>query len=95
VAAISSTIWAPDAATASTTVDLGRVAKLRTIAVHWTDTLPASSSIETSVDGTTWTPARTDSAGKLRGPADARYVRVTMTRSGDARVGIRELVVTE
>jgi trehalose/maltose hydrolase-like predicted phosphorylase len=89
------TIWAPDAATGSTTVDLGRRVKVRTIAVHWTDTLPASSTIETSLDGSTWTAAPpADSSGRLRNPTDARYVRVTLTRSGEERTGIRELVVT-
>src|SRR3954464_3111748 len=39
------TIWAPDDATGSTTVDLGRRVKVKTVVVHWTDTLPASSSI--------------------------------------------------
>ena len=88
------TIWAPDAATGSTTVDLGRRVNVKTVAVHWTDTLPASSSIATSRDGSTWTTATTDSSGKLSNPTTARYVRVTLTRSGTERTGIRELVVT-
>jgi len=89
------TIWAPDDATGSTTVDLGRRVKVKTVVVHWTDTLPASSSIATSLDGSTWTTATTDSSGKLRNPTNARYVRVTLTRSGTDRTGVRELVVTE
>jgi trehalose/maltose hydrolase-like predicted phosphorylase len=89
------TVWAPDAgATGSTTVDLGQRAKVKTIAVHLTDIRPASSSIETSLDGTTWTPAPTDASGKLRNPTSARYVRVTLTRPGEELTGVRELVVT-
>ena len=89
------TIWAPDAAMGSTTVDLGRRVKVRTIAVHWTDARPASSSIETSLDGSTWTAAQTtDASGTLKNPTYARYVRVTLTRAGEDRTGIRELVVT-
>src|SRR3954447_15017929 len=88
------TIWAPDAATGSTTVALGSRGPLKTISVHWTDTLPSSSSIETSLDGSTWTAVSVDSSGKLRNPTRARYVRVTMTQAGTARTGIRELVVT-
>jgi trehalose/maltose hydrolase-like predicted phosphorylase len=88
------TIWAPDAASASTTVDLGQRARIKGIAVHWTDTLPASSSIDTSLDGNTWTPAQADASGKLRMQVTARYVRVSLTRSGDERTGIRELEVT-
>jgi hypothetical protein len=88
------TIWAPDAATGSETVDLGSRVKVKTIAVHWTDTLPASSSIATSTDGSTWSTATTDSSGKLRNPVTARYVRVTLTPPSGQRAGIRELVVT-
>ena len=94
------TIWAPAAATGSTTtgsmtVDLGRRLKLRTIAVHWTDALPASSSIETSRDGSSWkTAPPADSSGKLRNPVHARFVRVTLTGAGDVRTGIRELLVS-
>ena len=90
------TIWAPDTATGSVSVDLGRRAKLRTIDVHFTDVRPASSTVETSLDGTTWTPAPPrDASGRLRNPVDAAYVRVTITRAGEERTGIRELVVTE
>ena len=71
----------------------GRRAKVKTIAVDWTDTRPASSSTETSLDGSTWTPAPTDASGKLRNPATARYVRVTLTRPGEELTGVRELVV--
>jgi trehalose/maltose hydrolase-like predicted phosphorylase len=92
----AATVWAADTATGSATVDLGRRAKVRTIAVHWTDTLPASSSIETSLDGSTWTAAPpADDSGRLRKLTGARYVRVTLTRAGEERTGIREIVVTE
>ena len=88
------TIWAPDDASASLTVDLGRSIRLKGIAVHWTDVLPASSRIETSLDGSSWTAAPINSSGTLTGRVDARYVRVSLTRGGDERTGIRELIVT-
>ncbi len=89
------TIWAPTDASASLTVDLGKRTKVTAIAVSWTDTLPASSTIETSLDGNTWAAAPpADSAGRLRNSVNARYVRVTLTRAGEERTGIREVVVT-
>jgi trehalose/maltose hydrolase-like predicted phosphorylase len=88
------TIWAPDAATGSTTVDLGSRVTVKTIAVDWTDTLPASSSYETSLDGSTWRAVSVDGSGTLHNPTRARYVRVTLTQAGEERTGIRELVVT-
>ena len=89
------TVWAPDAgATGSTTVDLGRRVRVKTIAVDWTDTRPTSSSIETSLDGSTWTPAPADASGKLKNPTTARYVRVTLTRPGEELTGVREIAVT-
>jgi len=92
----SATIWAPADASASLTVDLGSTAQISHVAVSWTDTKPASSSIETSADGSTWTPAAVDAGGKLAKPVKVRYVRVKMTRaSGAARTGIRELIVTK
>jgi hypothetical protein len=92
----AATIWAPADASASLTVDLGSATKISQVSVSWTDTTPASSSIETSADGSTWTPASADSTGKLSKAVRARYVRVNMTRaSGVARSGIRELVVTK
>jgi trehalose/maltose hydrolase-like predicted phosphorylase len=82
------TIWAPVDATASLTVDLGKLTKVSDVQVHWTETLPSSSRIEWSTDGTTWT---TVGHATVR----ARYVRVTMTRAAGAdRTGIREVVVT-
>lgn len=90
------TIWAPADPSASLTLDLGSATKISHVSVSWTDTRPASSSIETSADGSTWTPASADSTGKLSKPVRARYVRVNMTpTSGAPRTGIRELVVTK
>jgi F5/8 type C domain-containing protein/glycosyl hydrolase family 65 len=82
------TIWAPVDAAASLTVELGKLTKVSDVQVHWTETLPSSSRIEWSTDGTTWT---TVGHATVR----ARYVRVTMTRAAGAdRTGIREVVVT-
>ena len=92
------TIWAPapSAGGGSLTVDLLAPTKISGVAVQWTDNLPASSSIETSLDGTTWTKAPpADSTGQFRHAVQARYVRVSMTvASGAGRTGIREVVVT-
>lgn len=90
------TIWAPSDAQASLTSDLGTRTRITGIAVDWTDTLPRTSTIETSPDGRSWSPAPpADAGGTLRNPVQARFVRVTMTREdGAARTGIRELRVT-
>jgi hypothetical protein len=93
------TIWAPDptAGGGNLTVDLGARTKISAIAVDWTDALPASSSIQVSLDGNTWTSAPpADATGHLRNPVNARYVRVNMTvASGAPRTGIREVSVTK
>ena len=93
------TVWAPasSAGGRSLTVDLGARAKISGIAVGWTDALPATSSIQTSLDGSTWTDAPpADSTGLFRKPLQARYLRVSMTvASGAARTGIREVVVSK
>jgi hypothetical protein len=89
------TLWAPDPGTssASLTVDLGSRTTLAAVSVTWTDTLPASSSVQVSIDGATWT---TVPAGQLQTPVTARYVRVNLTRgSSPDRTGIRELTVTQ
>jgi trehalose/maltose hydrolase-like predicted phosphorylase len=92
------TIWAPDpnAGGGNLTVDLGRRTGVSGVAVQWTDTQPASSSIQLSQDGQTWTSAPpADSTGRFRNTVQARYVRVNMTvASGAGRTGIREVVVT-
>src|SRR2546423_6062924 len=49
------------------------------------DPAPASSSIEVSTHGTSWSPApHADSAGTLRDPVLARYVRITVTHDPSA-----------
>jgi trehalose/maltose hydrolase-like predicted phosphorylase len=92
------TIWAPDpnAQGGNLTVDLGQQTNVSGVSVQWTDTQPASSSIQTSLDGQTWTDApSTDSTGRFPDPVRARYVRVNMTvATGADRTGIREVVVT-
>jgi F5/8 type C domain-containing protein/glycosyl hydrolase family 65 len=92
------TIWAPDptAGGGNLTVDLGARKTVSGIAVQWTDTQPASSSVQISQNGRTWTNAPpTDSTGQLANSVQARYVRVNMTvASGADRTGIREVVVT-
>jgi trehalose/maltose hydrolase-like predicted phosphorylase len=92
------TTWAPDptASGGDYTVDLGSRTTVSGLAVTWTDTKPASYSISTSLDGTTWSPApRADATGKLHNPVNARYVRVSLTKtSGAGRTGIEELTVT-
>src|SRR3954469_5817376 len=89
----AATFWAPTASSADLTVDLGTVTRVSSVTTTWTDTPPASSRILTSTDGTTWTPARVGSNGKLNGPVDARYVRVEVTSAGTTHPGLRELDV--
>jgi trehalose/maltose hydrolase-like predicted phosphorylase len=93
----AATIWAPDPATttASLTVDLGQATSITRISPQWTDVLPTSSQVLTSLDGTTWTPAPVAGAdGSLTAPVSARYVRVELTRDPTAgRTGLRELEV--
>jgi hypothetical protein len=91
------TIWAPTDATASLTSDLGRITRVTALRVDWTDTKPSSSRLETSLDGSTWSPAPPAHAdGTLRDSVQARYVRVTLTRAPDVdRTGVRELEVIE
>jgi hypothetical protein len=66
------------------------------VSVQWTDTQPASSSIQLSQNGKTWMNAPpADSSGRFATAVQARYVRVNMTvASGAGRTGIREVVVT-
>jgi trehalose/maltose hydrolase-like predicted phosphorylase len=89
------TIWAPapTAGGGSLTVDLGARTKLSGAAVQWTDNLPSTSSIQTSLDASTWTSAPpTDETGQFRNPVQARYLRVNLTiASGANRTGIREV----
>jgi hypothetical protein len=67
------TAWAPTASTASLTVDLGRLVKIKSVVARWTGTPPAYT-ISTSSDGTTWS--------RMKSGTTARYVRVDVTRSG-------------
>jgi trehalose/maltose hydrolase-like predicted phosphorylase len=96
----SATIWAPDptAGGGSLTVDLGARSKVSGVAIQWTtDAVPASYSIQTSLDGSTWKNAPpADPNGQFTTPVQARYVRINMTiASGAPRTGIREVVVTK
>ena len=92
------TIWAPDPAgtAGDLTVDLAARRDVKGIDVQWTDTKPDSSSISTSLNGKSWSPAPpADANGQLPNTVRARYVRVSMTKpSGAKGIGIRELVVT-
>jgi hypothetical protein len=54
----------------------------------------ASAKIEVSADGRTWTTVSPAADGSLEQQAWARYVRVTLSRAGDERTGIRELEVS-
>jgi hypothetical protein len=92
----TATIWAPDPAAGggSLSVDLGARTKLTGATVQWTETLPSTSRIETSLDAKTWTAApATDQTGRFAHPVQARYLRVTMTSAGGTdRTGIREVL---
>jgi hypothetical protein len=89
------TVWAPAAATANLTVDIGTRTQIARIVTRWTDTQPSSSRVLVSSDGTTWSAAPpTDASGVLQHRVKARYVRVELTRAGTARTGLRELEVS-
>jgi trehalose/maltose hydrolase-like predicted phosphorylase len=94
----SATTWAPSptAGGGTITVDLGARSKISGVAVQWTDAVPASYNIQTSLDGSTWKNAPpADPNGHFTNPVQARYVRINMTvASGAPRTGIREVVVT-
>jgi trehalose/maltose hydrolase-like predicted phosphorylase len=94
----TATIWAPSpqAGSGSLTVDLGTRTKVSGVLVQWTDAAPSSSSIQTSIDGTTWTaaPPTDPTTGNFRNSVQARYIRVNLTAASDtSRTGIREVVV--
>ncbi|MFI8433441.1 discoidin domain-containing protein [Streptomyces sp. NPDC079020] len=80
------TVWSPDGAIGSLTVDLGRPLGVTSLVPEWGDVPPASHTLETSVDGRVWQPY-------VAGDS-ARMVRVTV-RSEDAEkpAGIAELRV--
>ncbi|WSQ85151.1 discoidin domain-containing protein [Streptomyces sp. NBC_01212] len=80
------TSWSPDGATGALTVALRKVTRIVSLTPRWTDTAPASHTLETSLDGRAWRPYR---------PGDtARQVRLTV-RSADAEkpAGVSELTV--
>ncbi|MFY0509310.1 discoidin domain-containing protein [Streptomyces anulatus] len=81
------TSWSPDGAVGALTVDLGaKPLRLASVTPAWSDTAPASHTVETSLDGRFWRPY-------LAGDT-ARKVRVTV-RSEDPEkpVGLAELRV--
>ncbi|MER6016779.1 discoidin domain-containing protein [Streptomyces anulatus] len=81
------TSWSPDGAEGSLTVDLGaKPLRLASVTPAWSDTAPASYTVETSLDGRFWRPY-------LAGDT-ARKVRVTV-RSEDPEkpVGLADLRV--
>ncbi|MEV6450170.1 discoidin domain-containing protein [Streptomyces anulatus] len=81
------TSWSPDGAEGSLTVDLGaKPLRLASVTPAWSDTTPASYTVETSLDGRFWRPY-------LAGDT-ARKVRVTV-RSEDPEkpVGLADLRV--
>ncbi|MEU7736383.1 glycosyl hydrolase family 65 protein [Streptomyces griseus] len=81
------TSWSPDGAVGSLTVDLGaKPLRLVSVTPEWSDTAPASHTVETSLDGRFWRPY-------LAGDS-ARKVRVTV-RSEDPEkpAGLAELRV--
>jgi trehalose/maltose hydrolase-like predicted phosphorylase len=89
------TVWAPDDLSGSLQVDLGKKVLISRITPRWTDALPATYQILTSIDGTSWTPAPpADASGTLQHPVNARYVRVDLARpAADVSAGLRELEV--
>jgi hypothetical protein len=72
------TAWAPapDAASASLTVDLGRVVKISRIVTRWNGSAPSGVTVAVSADGTTWTTVKRKADGTLTPAASGRYVRV-------------------
>ncbi|MFD4335647.1 discoidin domain-containing protein [Streptomyces anulatus] len=83
----TATSWSPDGAAGSLTVDLGaKPLRLASVTPAWSDTAPASYTVETSLDGRFWRPY-------LAGDT-ARKVRVTV-RSEDPEkpAGLAELRV--
>ncbi|MCX4488825.1 discoidin domain-containing protein [Streptomyces anulatus] len=81
------TSWSPDNAKGSLTVDLGaKPLRLSSVTPAWSDTAPASYTVETSLDGRFWRPY-------LAGDT-ARKVRVTVRPEDPEKpVGLAELRV--
>jgi hypothetical protein len=89
------TAWAPDGPQGSLTADLTSAVRISRISIQWNEAPPASFEREVSLDGQSWTAVTaTDDTGRLAQPVFARYVRVAVQASGEARrPGIRELEV--
>ncbi|MFD6475487.1 discoidin domain-containing protein [Streptomyces anulatus] len=81
------TSWSPDGAEGSLTVDLGaKPLRLASVTPAWSDTAPASYTVETSLDGRFWRPY-------LAGDT-ARKVRVTVrSEAPEKPVGLADLRV--
>lgn len=81
------TSWSPDGAAGSLTVDLGpRPLRPTSVTLAWSDTAPASYTVETSLDGRFWRPY-------LAG-GTARKVRVTVrSENPEKPAGLAELRV--
>jgi F5/8 type C domain len=89
------TFWAPDDASGSVQVDLGKKLNISRITPRWTDASPSTYQVLVSADGNAWEPAPpANPDGTLQHPVNARYVRVDLTRAASgATTGVRELEV--
>jgi hypothetical protein len=89
------TFWAPDDASGSVRVDLGRKLNIARILLRWTDASPSTYQVLVSANGTAWEPAPPAGPdGTLQHPVNARYVRVDLTQAASgATTGVRELEV--
>jgi trehalose/maltose hydrolase-like predicted phosphorylase len=89
------TFWAPDDASGSVRVDLGRKLNIARILLRWTDASPSTYQVLVSANGNAWEPAPPAGPdGTLQHPVNARYVRVDLTRAASgATTGVRELEV--
>jgi beta-glucosidase len=69
-------------------VDLGKVAKVSRVGLHWETAYASAYSIEVSTDNTTWREVYSTEAGQGEeemvtfDPVDARYVRLTCRKRG-------------
>jgi F5/8 type C domain/Glycosyl hydrolase family 65, C-terminal domain len=89
------TFWAPDDASGSVQVDLGRKLNITRITPRWTDASPSTYQVLVSANGNAWEPVPpTGPDGTLQHPVNARHVRVDLTRAASgATTGVRELEV--
>ncbi|WP_326699627.1 discoidin domain-containing protein [Streptomyces sp. NBC_01754] len=80
------TAWSPQGTAGTLTVDLGRAVRVTSVTPTWSDTAPATHTVETSPDGRTWRAFRTGDV--------ARKVRLTVTSQDPGKpAGVSELVV--